>query len=319
MSRLSITIVTFFSCWIWTPANIDGQNTNPFEIRSRLDSVRQLPQYEAIIEKDTILPNKDTLSNETSTDTLHIKEINPFDVDHLPMRKNLSSPKKDQNYSGDEVENVRSDNFLFWLLLLASALLAVVLNLNFTFIKLLFRSVLNFNLFKLFHREEGGRLSVSQAIFYIIYFICCATIIYLFLHKESPGDGLVEWGYICFWLATFYLIKHFLLIFLGYVFDIEKSTSLYNFSIITYHSIAAILLLPLCYIAAFATSSISIPVLYLSVFILSITILTKALRGLFISIEYWSDRLFQFFMYLCGFEILPVLVLVKFLLYQVNL
>lgn len=318
MSRFSLTIITFLSCLLCNPTGIKGQNVNPFEIKSRLDSVRQLPQA-SIIEQDTLLPFKDTLRGESSLDTVQLKEVNPFDVDHLPMRKNLSASKKSHNSGAEFQDNVSSDNFLFWLLLLASALLAVVLNLNFTFIKLLFRSLLNFNLFKLFHREEGGRLSVSQIIFYLIYFICGATIIYLFLHQDTAGGGLIEWSYICFGLAGFYIIKHVMLIFLGFIFEIEKSTSLYNFSIIAYHSVVAILLLPLCYIAAFATESISIPVLYLALFILLSSLLIKAIRGLFISMEYWSDRLFQFFMYLCGFEILPVLVLVKFLMYQVNL
>jgi len=259
-----------------------------------------------------------TITRETQ-DSISLKEVNPFDVDHLPLRKSPLALQKDSEASDSDRQEDQSNTFIFWFLLLATALLAIVININFTFVKLLFRSLFNVNLFKLFHREQGGRLTTSQFLFYIIFLITETTVVYLFLGIKTEIFGLSLWWQVCVGVTSFYLVKHLLLIVIGYIFDIEKATSLYNFSIITYHSIASIVLLPLCFIAAFASKPLAITGLYVSLFIITLTLLTKAARGLFISLEFWANRFFQFFMYLCAFEILPVMVLVKFLWYHVNL
>lgn len=321
--KLSLKHILYFFVFCTTyTQTVWSQNRNPFEIQSRMDSVRQLPAQEIIIDTTTIETAnefEDTTATEISQDSFSLKEVNPFDVDHLPLRKNPIVLKKEVEDSDMDGKDDRSNTFIFWFLLLATALLAVVININFSFVKLLFRSLLNVNLFKLFHREQGGRLTTSQLLFYIIFLITSSTLIYLLLGVQSKMYGINLWYQICLGVAAFYIVKHLLLIIIGYIFDIEKTTSLYNFSIITYHSVASIVLLPLCFIAAFASASLAVPVMYIGLFVICATLLTKAIRGLFISLEFWADRFFQFFMYLCAFEILPVMVLVKFLWYNVNL
>ncbi|MBK8819463.1 MAG: DUF4271 domain-containing protein [Saprospiraceae bacterium] len=103
-----------------------------------------------------------------------------------------------------------------------------------------------------------------------------------------------------------------------YFFHTEGHISV-QFSILSYHVFAGIILLPINLISAFAPDKISVFFIYLSLFFLFIVVLLKIIRGLIISLDFWNNNFFQFFIYLCTFEILPVLILVKFLLYQFNL
>ena len=302
-----------------TIQGISAQNTNPFEIRSRLDSVEALPVEQTIgFMGDTLVSTNETLIN--PNDSLSLEATNPFDVDHLPLRKSKSEPERakvagqENNIPGKQ----QSNNFLFWILLLSAAFLAIVINLNLSFIKLVFRSLINMNLFKLFHREEGNGFSPSFLFLYFVFFINAATIVFLWLKQDDVTLNLSFWLKILAGITVFYLAKHILVSAIGLIFNISKTTGLYNFSIATYHIFAGIILLPLNFSIAFANQGISSFILILaSIFIVGLLIL-KSGRGLFISLEFWNGRFFQFFMYLCAFEILPVLILVKFLMYQVN-
>jgi hypothetical protein len=310
---VTIPLLCFFITGIY------AQNTNPFEIRSRLDSVAALPvdqTNESL--NDTLVSNDETSLN--LNDSLSQESVNPFEVDHLPLRKSKLDSEKakavaNQNNSPDKEQ---SNNFLFWILLLAAALLAIVINLNVTFIKLVFRSLINMNLFKLFHREEGNGFSPSYLFLYFVFFINAATIVFLWLKQDNVSLNFSFWLKILAGITVFYLVKHMLISIIGNIFNITKTTGLYNFSIATYHIFAGIVLLPLNFAIAFVNPGISSFLLILASIFIAVILILKSGRGLFISLEYWNDRFFQFFMYLCAFEILPVLILVKFLMYQVN-
>jgi hypothetical protein len=310
---VTIPLICFFITGIY------AQNTNPFEIRSRLDSVAALPvdqTNESL--NDTLVSNDETSLN--LNDSLSLESVNPFDVDHLPLRKSKLDSEKakavaNQNNSPDKEQ---SNNFLFWILLLAAALLAIVINLNVAFIKLVFRSLINMNLFKLFHREEGSGFTPSFLFLYLVFFVNITTIVFLWLKQDDTTLHFPFWLKILAGITGFYIAKHLFLSVIGQIFSIEKTTGLYNFSISTYHIFAGILLLPLNFAIAFANPGIASFMLVLAMVFLAGMLILKTGRGLFISLEFWNDRFFQFFMYLCAFEILPVLILVKFLMYQVN-
>lgn len=153
---VTIPLICFFISGIY------AQNTNPFEIRSRLDSVAALPVDQTIESlNDTPVSNDESIL--IFNDSLSSESANPFDVDHLPLRKSKLDAEKAKAAGTQNSNTVKeqSNNFLFWILLLAAALLAIVININVSFIKLIFRSLVNMNLFKLFHREEGGGFTPS--------------------------------------------------------------------------------------------------------------------------------------------------------------
>ncbi|MBK8079388.1 MAG: DUF4271 domain-containing protein [Saprospiraceae bacterium] len=302
---------------------LQSQNNNPFEIRSRLDSVAKVQtnvKTISIPETTTDLVSDSSLSR-LSIDSFNTREVNPFDVDHIPLRKTFGSKSVEKKNLPEKTEVIpsQSNNFIFWLLLFISALLAIVINVNLSLIKLVFRSLFNINMFKLFQREEGAVISLSQLLLYSIFFVNASILIFLFLKTKNSVSSSMDWVYIFLGLGLFYVIKHILLFILGNIFSIQKATSLYSFSILSYHIFAGIILLPINLISAFAPDKISVFFIYLSLFFLFIVVLLKIIRGLIISLDFWNNNFFQFFIYLCTFEILPVLILVKFLLYQFNL
>jgi hypothetical protein len=303
--------------------NLHSQNNNPFEIRSRLDSVSKVQTNvtnKASSEISTDYRSDSSLLPST-IDSSNVKFINPFDVDHIPLRKSsgIKSGKNNIQQEKTQPAQNQSNNFIFWLLLLLSALLAIVINVNLSTIKLIFRSLFNINLFKLLHREEGSFFSLSQFLLYLMFFVNTSIVVFLFLKTKNTVSIFTDWVYILAGISLFYILKHILIFILGNIFSVQKSTSLYNFSILSYHIFAGIILLPLNFIAAFAPVKLAAFCIYLSLIFLSVVILFKVVRGLVISLDFWNNNFFQFFIYLCVFEILPVLILVKFLLYQINL
>lgn len=317
-NRFGLLFFFIASCF----AKAYSQSGNPFEISSRLDSVAKLPKTAAI--DSFVLSSKIDSTGETSISAsgpVDNPSVNPFDVDHQPLRK-MSGASKNKIQPSDTVsqgKNPGTNTFLFWILLLATALLAIVINVRFSVIRLVFRSLINMNLFKLFHREEGGQITVSSLFLYIIFLANVAVAGYLVLQGKNQIYGLQSWLLVAGVISAFYLIKHGLIVVLGSIFSIQKTTSLYNFSIFSYHVFLGIILLPVNLTAAFAPGIISVFFINLALLFVAFVLILKVARGLLISLEFWEDRFFQFFMYLCAFEILPVLILVKFLLYHVNL
>ena len=72
-----------------------------------------------------------------------------------------------------------------------------------------------------------------------------------------------------------------------------------------------ICLIPLNFILAFGPSDFHGIMIGFSLTLGLIIVLLRTFRGVFIVSEYLVDRIFQIFIYLCAFEIAPMLILIK--------
>jgi hypothetical protein len=100
--------------------------------------------------------------------------------------------------------------------------------------------------------------------------------------------------------------------FLGSTFEIAEKTAHYNFTILLFNILAGIALIPINLLLAFGSASLATPVIIIGLIILGLLYLLRQFRGLMIVSDSLGGNGFQFFMYLCAIEILPVLVLFKF-------
>ena len=84
--------------------------------------------------------------------------------------------------------------------------------------------------------------------------------------------------------------------------------------IILFNILAGILLIPVNMLLAFGPGSMGYVMIIIGTIALGLLFLMRQTRGLMIGASVIATNPFQFFIYLCTIEILPVLVLVKLLL-----
>ena len=290
--------------------------SNPFEIKPRL---KKLPLTDTIISQTkSTADQNDTLVSVTPTkDQKSIKsretpspDENPFEIDHVPLRKSAISIN-DEN-PNNQIETTRTSNgFLFWFLLLACGILAIVLNLKRKAPVLIYRSILNENMLKLFYREESTKFSSYLFLLYFVFSINLAVFLYLAASSLGAPNGIYVFLAILSGVIFLYIIRHLSLSLLGKIFDVNKYTDLYSFAIMIFNQFAGLILIPLNFLIAFGPNGIQEIILNISFIVLAILVLLRTIRGIFIVSEHLMGRIFQIFIYLCAFEIAPVLILIK--------
>lgn len=293
--------------------------SNPFEIKPRLQNLPLTDTIKSPIKSPA--DQNDTLTSASPTsEQLNSKpgiktsasptEENPFEIDHVPLRKTAITAKGDDSTDLTNIPRT-SNGFLFWFLLLGCSILAIVLNLKSKSTGLIYRSMLNENMLKLFYREESTKFSSYLFLLYCVFCINLAVFLYLASSYYDGPDGVYVFLAILAGVIVLYIIRHLSLNLLGTVFGLNKYTDLYSFAIMIFNLFTGLILIPLNFLFAFGPDYLQEIVLIISFIILGVLVLLRTIRGIFIVSEHLIGRIFQIFIYLCAFEIAPVLILIK--------
>ena len=108
-----------------------------------------------------------------------------------------------------------------------------------------------------------------------------------------------------------YLMRHIFILLIGKVFPFKKDSQLYGFTIQTFNIFVGIILIPFNLIIAFGPENSAVPLIYVGLVIIGILSLLRTFRGFLIASTYIQSNLFHFLLYICTFEILPILLLIK--------
>jgi len=231
-----------------------------------------------------------TTSLVTEAEVVSTLGDNPFEVSHIPIRRSKLKKEADAFTSQNtrlttSSGNNSSDIFIFWFVFLAAILLAVVINTKRGIITSLTKSILNENMLKYNYREQNGGVGPQYLLLYIGYFINAGTLAYF--------------------------AKHMMLTLLGVVFPIRSETSLYGFAIESFNIFLGIVLIPLNLIIAFGPKGLASIFLYVAIAVVLLVLLARSFRGLVIGATFAQSHIFHFFLYLCAFELVPVILLVQ--------
>ena len=340
--RLASKII-FFCFLVISGSAQDG--ANPFEIQSRLDSIYQsepagesstinvfdvvrqdgisvttssaLQAADKTEEESSLVPEvgEEIITLENDVDNTNV--VNPFDISHIPIRK--SKLKKEANAFKPTAAKSKNTNksekgsnaFLFWLNLLTAFILAIVINTQRGAITKITKAITNENVLKLNHREEKKGVNGHYILLYFSFIVNAAIFAYLILYSLYDQSGWYLFQLCFFGILLTYVVRHIFLSLLSSSFPIQKEVSLYGFTIETFNLFIGIILIPLNLIIAFGPEKIAVPLIYLTAIIIGILILLRSFRGLLISSRWISSNLFHFLLYLCAFEILPILLFIK--------
>jgi hypothetical protein len=291
---------------------LSGQN--PFEIESRLNEGQ-------IVDDDTSSGSADTSAvllndtNEIDKNTAEknfekLKAENPFEVSHIPLvRKKGSSIRAIDLKIKPKVSNT----FIFWIMLFSWALLALVLGNRRDILPKLLQSIFNENMLKLTKKQDGERLNLHFSVIYLVFFINASVFTYLFIKNSADLEGTKYWFFILCIIILIYVVRHVMLSIAGWIFRIEKVTSLYSFLIMVLNLVTGLLLIPVNLGMAFGPESVFHPAMITGLVFISLSLLMRYFRGFFIGANYIFNNIFLFFIYLCTFEIAPILIGIRML------
>ena len=123
--------------------------------------------------------------------------------------------------------------------------------------------------------------------------------------------GLIRFVFLSLSVAVAYSVKMVLLRFLSTVFDLEKPVALYIFNVFLMIMMIGLLLLPINILLAYGPLQYRYWILLIAVGIITLLFAYRLVRAIGIWIGIPGFSLFYLFLYLCTFEIAPLLIIWK--------
>ena len=142
-----------------------------------------------------------------------------------------------------------------------------------------------------------------------------ATLATVVLYVALPQSGLGEWLLISVGLALLYLVRNAVIRLLGGVFEDKEPVIAYITNGYLCHLMLTTVVIPLLFFLVYMPIGQQV-VLYCIYALVALCFLMRLLRGVYLFLTFSKGHSFYLFYYLCTVEIVPVLVLAKWLLSQ---
>jgi len=299
------------------PAQCQNVN-NPFEIKNRIIKESDVQAPDSIIADNVKLINSNIQNPEFQKEKIDSKkeiilsDKNPFEVDHIPLRKKDVITEKTDNYNNTGQDNIgESRSFIYWTILLGLILLTLATSSNRKLFGKVLKAIFNENILKQEFRS-GASLALEYILLYLVYFINGGIFLLLIWNFFYDGDVTLKNLSLCIALLIgVYSTRHIAMNILGSIFPFEKEAKLYSFTIQLFNASIGICLIPINLFLAFGPESITKIVLFIGFSLICILLIIRIVRGVTISLSFIFNRLILFFVYLCSLEIAPMVVLVK--------
>ncbi|GAO45129.1 hypothetical protein FPE01S_04_03720 [Flavihumibacter petaseus NBRC 106054] len=184
------------------------------------------------------------------------------------------------------------------------------------------------NLFAVFFRASMKQKQIREQLLQTplaslllnLLFVATAGLYAAFIlhHRMETRSGQFNfwllYGYSVAAVAALYVGKFFLLKMLGWTLRMEQTTDTYIFIVFLCNKVLAIFLLPLLLVAAFASPGLVTIAMTISYVLVIGVFLYRYISSYgYINREVRTSR-FHFFLYLCAFEVAPLLLIYKVLL-----
>jgi hypothetical protein len=181
--------------------------------------------------------------------------------------------------------------------------------------------------FKTSFRQKQIRDQLQQSplpsLLFNAFFIISAAIYISFLLQYyglvAPGQFWQMLLYCIILLGAVYGMKYAALKFSGWLFNIREATDTYIFIIFLVNKWLGVILLPFSLFIAFSKSGILPVVVIISLFVSGLLLAFRFILSYGPARNEVSVSQFHFFIYLCAFEIAPVLILYRALLNYFNI
>ncbi len=304
MNKLSYILLLFVL--LFSNSDALAQNTNPFEIKSRIGKVNK-----SAVEKNVfdIKEPVDTIEQIHDMGSVN----NPFELNKTAKaNKKLSSSSRIRDKKQFNKSFEGSSDFLLWIFLFVLIFLALLMSVNRGLIQKIVKVIWYYNHTNSLLRNFAQRDFLFYFFLFAIFVVNLSLFLYLLIMSTHDISGLNFFIRIFGLVAIIYILKHISIILFNWIFPSLKALIIYNFTILLFNISLGIFLLPVNLIAAYSVLAISSIFLIFGIVLIVIMYFLRLFRGFLVTYNYFSISIFHFFIYLCAFEILPLLILYKF-------
>jgi hypothetical protein len=216
-------------------------------------------------------------------------------------------------YKIEQKFSLPDKDLLFYAIIGLLLLYGFIINIFPQYIPKLFSQFSQSSLRMMQHREQllqNSFASLTMNIGFVMSFSLLATLV-IFNGHLLPINFWEGYLYMCIFFIGLYLGKYICLTIAGYIFNTKELVQTYIFVVFMINKVLGILLIPFILIVAFAKPSLHPIALTGAGLLMLLLILYRYLFSLTSVRNKLHISSFHFFLYLCAFEVLPILILYK--------
>lgn len=227
--------------------------------------------------------------------------------------------KKDKPHRLD-LNPVRVYRDLDWLVYVMGGVVLLLGIIRLSYLKYftdLFRAFMNPTLSQRQLKDQLSQSPFPNFLLNAFFVISLAMYLYLLMYRQNYIPSSNAWMVIpalIVLVALVYSVKYVMLRFCGWLFGSSELADAYIFILYLINKVLGILLVPFLVILAFCRPEEAKAFLYISVFFIIILVAYRYIRSYSVVKQYLSFSRLHFFLYLCAFEVAPVLIITKVLL-----
>ena len=236
-------------------------------------------------------------------------------VYQLYNQKSTLANAGDVLYKIEQKFSMPDKDMLFYAIIALLLLYGFIVNIFPQYIPKLFSQFSQSSLRMLQNREQLLQNSIASLVMnmsFIMSFSLFTTLI-IFNDHLLPINFWEGYFYMCLFFSGLYTGKFICLTIAGYVFNTKDLVQTYIFVVFMINKVLGVLLIPFILILAFAKPFLHIYAIFGASFLLILLVLYRYLFSLTSVRNKLHISSFHFFLYLCAFEILPLLILYKFI------
>jgi len=269
-------------------------------------------------------------SERPTSDYLRQREVLQYSLNELiPMDSCLSQAIAEQNdalpskksiaplnihYDIQAAKSYKNPTMLFYILAAVFLFIIVTRQLFTTYIDKMYKSFFNINLAKQFFNDFSHNNPLLNVLLHLNIILILSTFAYLsmrFFGKLNTIDNQSLMLIAFFATAVYIAIRRLLLGLSAFVLPVRESIQFYVFNLKLLNNVLVVALLPFLILVAFANEMLAYFSYYTILLIILAFVLYLIRRGSIIGKDFIMFHKFHFFLYLCTFEIVPLLILYK--------
>jgi hypothetical protein len=219
-----------------------------------------------------------------------------------------------------DVNKIRTYEDLDWLVYVMAGVVLLLGIIRLSYLKYfsdLFRAFMNPTLSQRQLKDQLSQSPFPNFLLNSFFVISLALYLYLLMYRQQYVPGNTAWmaipGLILL-VAVVYGVKFVMLRFCGWLFGSTELADAYIFVLYLINKVLGILLVPFLVILAFCKSELAKPFMYMSIAFIVLLVAYRYIRSYSVVKQYLSFSRLHFFLYLCAFEVAPVLIITKVLL-----
>lgn len=253
-------------------------------------------------------------------DSVKAVRVHMYDTVMMQLAKTnryLNTEGKAPQY---DINPLRPDLQQDWLVYLVGGVLLLLGIIRTAYLKYfsdLFKAFMNPTLSQRQLKDQLSQSPFPNFLLNTFFVISLGLYLYLMMYRLNYPTDAIAWMLIpglMLLVGIIYIVKYIVLRFCGWLFGNEDLIDAYVFILYLINKILGVLLAPFLVILAFCKPEIATTSLYISVFFIVLLIVYRYVRSYSLVRQYLSFSKLHFFLYLCAFEVVPVLIITKVLL-----